>query len=221
MNGYRAVSKATPTVHGSFRPKRDEGPRASPLARFYFNVFYFPRHSCPPAWLNEFMFFFANDEYWTGRGAHDSLSRAADTQMSPTGVAVGGDHDQIDVKILGSFGDFVRRMSDAINEPTELRRWRAAGLPGRPGPFRCDPCRPPVRKKVDAKRRACGGVSGSTTYSRRFRNGIVGKSQCILKRLFRHVSEKSIGTRIFLRFRICGTIYGPRSGFVELRFSFA
>jgi hypothetical protein len=39
-------------------------------------------------WLNELVFFFADDEYWTRRGAHDSLSRAADAQMPPTGIAV-------------------------------------------------------------------------------------------------------------------------------------
>ena len=64
-------------------------------------------------WLNELVFFFADDEYWTRRGAHDSLSRAADAQMPPTGIAVGRDHDKIDLQILGRFGDLVGGMPSA------------------------------------------------------------------------------------------------------------
>ncbi len=64
-------------------------------------------------WLNEVVFFFADDEDWTRRGAHDSLSRAADAQMPPTGIAVGRDHDKIDVQILGRFGNLVGGMPTA------------------------------------------------------------------------------------------------------------
>ena len=59
------------------------------------------------------MFLFADDEYRAGRCAHNTLSRTADTKVPPTSVAVGGDDDQINVKILGGPDDLVRRMPDA------------------------------------------------------------------------------------------------------------
>jgi hypothetical protein len=65
------------------------------------------------ALLTEFMFFVADDKNGTRRNAHDSLSRAADAQMPPTGVAVARHHDKVDVQILGCFGDLVGCMPSA------------------------------------------------------------------------------------------------------------
>jgi hypothetical protein len=43
--------------------------------------------------LTEFVFLLADDENGTWRSMHNSLGRAADTEVPPTGVAVGGDDD--------------------------------------------------------------------------------------------------------------------------------
>ena len=59
------------------------------------------------------MFFFADDEYWTWRSAHNALGGAADAQMSPTSITMCGDDDEIDVEFLGGLRDLVRRMPDA------------------------------------------------------------------------------------------------------------
>ena len=44
---------------------------------------------------------------------HDSLGRAADTEVPPTGIAVGGDDDKIDVQVPGHFVDLVGCMPSA------------------------------------------------------------------------------------------------------------
>src|SRR5678815_2346654 len=102
-------------VYDSSRPKKDERQRACPVVRFVFQNEFLTAYSqlLLSTWLNELMLFFAHDEYWTRCGAHDSLSRAADAQMPPTAIAVGRDHDKIDVQILGRFGDLVGCMPTA------------------------------------------------------------------------------------------------------------
>ena len=86
-----------------------------PVVRFVFQNEFLSAYSqlLLSTWLNEFVLFFAHDEDRARRGAHDALCRAANTKMPPTRIAVRGDDDQIDVKILGGLGDLVRRMPDA------------------------------------------------------------------------------------------------------------
>jgi hypothetical protein len=63
--------------------------------------------------LTEFVFFLADDENGTRRSEHNSFSRCANAQMAAVGIAVGRDHDKIDVQILGHFVDLVRCMPDS------------------------------------------------------------------------------------------------------------
>src|SRR5678815_1049847 len=104
-------------VYDSSLPKKDERQRACPVVRFVFQNEFLSAYSqlLLSTWLNKLVFFFADDEYWTRRSAHDSFSRAADAQLPPTGIAVGRDHDKIDVQILGRFGDLVGCMPSAVS----------------------------------------------------------------------------------------------------------
>src|SRR6266480_1401877 len=63
--------------------------------------------------LDKVLLLFADDKDRTRRRSHHALSRAADAQMPPTRIAVGRDHDKIDVQILGRFGDLVGCMPTA------------------------------------------------------------------------------------------------------------
>src|SRR5262245_1522555 len=102
-----------PGAHDSFRLETDETLRAWLMVRslvassFCLRLHYFLQ-SC----LEKLVLFLADNENGTRRGAHDSLSRAADAQVAPTGITVRRDHDQIDVQLLGRFGDLVRCMPD-------------------------------------------------------------------------------------------------------------
>src|SRR5262249_4515971 len=102
---------AMSVAYDSSRPELDEARRAWPAVRFVFHA-HLAAHSQAPPILNKFVLFFSDDEDGTRRGAHDALGRAADAKMSPAGVAVGRDHDKIDVHLLGRFGDLVGCMPD-------------------------------------------------------------------------------------------------------------
>jgi hypothetical protein len=58
---------------------------------------------------NEFMFLLPNDENGARRGAHDPLRGAANAKMFPPGVAMSGDHDEIDIVVPRDLNDFVCR----------------------------------------------------------------------------------------------------------------
>src|ERR1700756_5425885 len=68
---------AAPTVHGSSRLKKDEARRACLVAPLVFRGALLSAYSqlLLSIWLNEFVFFFADDEYWTRRGAHHAFRR--------------------------------------------------------------------------------------------------------------------------------------------------
>src|SRR6266487_1438848 len=103
-----------PTVYDSFQPRKDGAPRACPVVRLVFqNEFLFAYSQASPQSLNELMFFLADDEDATWRGAYDSLSGAADAQMPPAGISVGRDRDKIDVHLLGRFGYLIGCMPNA------------------------------------------------------------------------------------------------------------
>src|SRR5262245_53240493 len=110
-------------VYDSSRPELDEARRAWPGVRFVFQGGFLSVHShlLLSTWLNELVLFFAHHQYWTRRGAHDALGRAADAKMPPARVSMGGDDDQIDVKVPGGLGDLVRRVADAHEGSNRMR----------------------------------------------------------------------------------------------------
>src|SRR5436190_2600961 len=102
-------------VYDSSRPEKDETRRAYLVAQLVFRGAFLSAHSqlLLSTWLNKLVLFFSDHEDGTRGGTHDALGCAADAQMPPTRIAMGPDHDKIDVQLLGPFGDLVRGMPRA------------------------------------------------------------------------------------------------------------
>src|SRR5215467_10794002 len=102
-----------PTARDSFRRETGEALCAWLLVQSLFaSPFCLRLHCLFQPCLNKLMLFLANDENGTRRGAHDTLRRGADAEMPPTGITMCGDHDEIDVQLLGRLSDLIRCMPD-------------------------------------------------------------------------------------------------------------
>jgi hypothetical protein len=55
------------------------------------------------------MFLLSNHEHRARGCSHNPLRGAANAKMFPPGVAMGGDHDEIDIVVAGDLHDFMRR----------------------------------------------------------------------------------------------------------------
>jgi hypothetical protein len=62
-----------------------------------------------PLYLTKLVFLFANHEDRAGRRTHYAFGCAADAEMLPSGVPLRCKDHKIDIKIFGSFHDFMRR----------------------------------------------------------------------------------------------------------------